>query len=1369
MSKIKKIMISIVVGIVTVLGLCTTANAYNYNVGDILRVSLEQYLQNSDIYCAQHGQILRSGWQRYKVISRVYIEGNKSTDHTGKTQTSWDNAKLAYILSNNGFSTNKSLNTTTGAVPNAIWNNLSTWMANVGQYHEGLTTGFTTNGNPGNTEYAKDLDKAATEYANKLTGTMQTITDNTKKDKIKVVSYEKDGKSYMRVGPFNWSFTGTMESVTVNDQNGQAISGTLYSSFNGNNEYWYSANELKSGRDFYISVPMNTGVNKITKITGKAKINVKTVNIWFLNHITYERQNLIIREPGENSMDITTAFDYNIVMQGNLKVIKVNKDNETVKLKGVGFNIQYKNTGKYIHQDANGNISYVDKSDATEFITDNNGEILIKNLVVGTYVAYETKNPNYGYQILTEGQEQNVVIDKTAELKIPNKQIYVKLSGYVWVDKIDIGKGSVRDYLFNDSGYNGDDVLFNGVTVRLKDRVTEETVKETVTSKLDRYKDSMNDGNGEYLFEDVLIEKLKDYYIEFEYNGLTYTNVVPHIDKNNGSKAAEGEKAREQFNQDFSVVEGKTRDTGFTRDARGNEKHALSYTISNTRHEATLINDGTQYPITSNTLEGEYSIEANYVAGQEEIRYINLGLYEREQPDIALVKDLQNVRLAVNGYEHTYIYAQRFANAGEYGDGFDLGVKFGNKYGDMSYSRPVYKADYDYINEADKSKELKVYVTYQLTIRNQSSNLTAQINSLLDYYDSKYQIVNIGNSLDQKGNVVGNIAHTETAYNGAYTKSVITNTMRIEAQKEETIYVQFALNREAIINILNDKANLDNVAEINSYSIYDGDKIYAGIDKDSNPGNCVPGEKNTYEDDTDASPALKLVFDEDNKEFKRTMSGKVFLDSTSGELKTREVRQGSGIYEDGEQGIEGVDITLTENTGSGKVYTAKTDANGDFSIAGYIPGDYTLTYTWGDTTYTVQDYKGTVYNTARNQENKNWYKEDIDTRYTDAIDNYATRQQIDAEIANNHITTTQMDSTTPTMGIGVEEETDGNTKYGITSIETEMDGDRFVPKGFAIRNIDFGIVERARQVLDISKDVTGVKITLANGQTVIDAKVVNGKLEGDNIKGLTYMGPSNGNNGLVKAEIDNELIQGANIQIEYTIQVANKSELDYDSEKYYIYGIEEGNKIQIKPEGVYDYLDSQMVLDTNKDNGNWEVVSRNDYDTTYTSPTMIETYFSDGITTEKQDDGTEMNVYKWEVSENSYRNLFTEWATEITEERTVRSAKLDNKTILQNSNLEKELEPGENKSVNLYTSKVLANTDEIDLNNDTEITEIKRVQQTGRIPDVVTSHTYDRGETVTVTPPTGENQNYILPIIIGVTALIVLGAGVIIIKKKVIE
>lgn len=1089
----------------------------------------------------------------------------------------------------------------------------------------------------------------------------------------------------------------------------------------------------------------------------------------------------------------TATFNFKNESQlGNLELLKVDADSKK-PMGNVGFTLQMKTgekAGQYVGIDGKGNAIYSTDPKTTIKTDAITGKTKINNLWKGTYILTEVINPHYGYEELPKVIDDNLIISgngETTSVTAPNKRTFIKLSGYVWVDKVD-GKTSERNDLYQTSSEllpDTKDVLFNGITVRLKDRTTGETVKETITSKLDRYKDSANDGNGEYLFTDVLIDKLKDYYIEFEYDGLTYTNVKPKIDINSGSKAAEietGENSRDEFNKGFSVVEGKERNTGFTRDANGNEKYSLSYNINETGHEATLINNG-QYTITANTNVPNFSIQAQYV-GQEEIKYINLGLYEREQPDIALVKDLQNVRLTVNGYEHTYNYAQRFINAGEYGDGFNVGVKFGNKYGNMSYSRAIYKADYEYENEEDRDKELKVYVTYQLTIKNQSSNLTAQINSILDYYDSNYKIVGAGTKLDEKGNTIGDIAHldvqgnlvgniTDTDYNENYKKTIINHTMRIEAQKEDTIYVQFALNKEAVIRILNDKENLDNVAEINSYSIYggdDGNQIYAGIDIDSNPGNCIPGDIKTYEDDTDSSPALKLEVADS-----REMAGKVFLDYTEGELKSGKVRQGDGIYKNDEEGIAGVEVTLTENTGSGKEYKTTTDENGDFLIAGFIPGDYTLTYTWGDKTYTVQNYKGTVYNTERDQNDKNWYKQEVDTRYTDAIDNYnkeqdapkGSRIQIDEEISNGEITRIQMDSSTPIMGIGIEEDTDGNTKYGITSIESEIDGDKFIPKGFKIRNIDFGIIERARQVLDISKDVTGVKITLANGQTIMDAKIANGKLEGDNIKGLTYMGPSNGSNGLVKAEIDNELIQGATIQIEYTINVVNNSEIDYDSEEYYKYGTGTENIIRMKPT-VYDYLDSQMALDTNPDNEQWEVIFRDKYDMTYAGSTMIETYFNEGKTIEAGEDGEKFSEYNWEVSDSSYQSLFTQWATTTTEERKVREAKLDNKTILYNSIFSEELEPNNKKSINLYTSKVLANTDEIDLNNDTEITGIKRVGETGRIPDVVTSHIYDKGETVTVTPPTGNNQNYILPIVIGVTALIILGVGVVIIKKKAI-
>ena len=1291
MNRFKKIVISLIVAIIAILGINTISNAYY--VGQNLQISYNDYISSNNIFCMEHNQRLK-GVMNYKVISNVRIEGTKSTDHTGKTIDNKANAKFAAILSEDNGKVKDQ-----GPVANGIWNYGYTWMREVGRYHAGLYNGFASS-KKGNSTW---LDQSSTDYANSLANG-EKVTDNTNKDNIKTVAYEKDGRQYMRVGPFNWSFGGKITAINVYDQNENAIAEKLYSSFNGTTETWFGVDGIQSGKDFYISIPVDSNITRITKITGTMQMNVKGVNIWFLEAKTGYFQNLLIREPYNATSDIPLTFDYNISILGNLKVIKVNEDNQEIKLPGVGFYIQNKNLGKYVKQGTDGQISYVDtREQATEFVTDQNGEILINNLMVGTYVAYETKNPNYGYEIISNGQEKTIVVDKTTEFVIGNKQIYVKLSGYVWLDKIS-GKQSYRNDLFKDNDYDANDILLDGITVRLKDR-NGNTVKEAKTSN-----------GGAYLFTDVLIEKLGDYYIEFEYDGLTYTNVVPHIDKDNGSKAAENEALREEFNRNFSVVEGRTENTGFTRDANGNEKYSLTYNLDQNAHTATLINNG-QYPITASTDETAYRIKEHYTYGQEEIKYINLGLYEREQPDIALLKDLENVKVAVNGYNHIYKYAQRFQNQGEYGDGFNVGVKFGNKYGNMTYTRAIYKADYEYINENDKSKELKVYVTYKLAIKNESSNLVVQVNNIADYYDANYTLIKAGTGIDQNGEITGNLNHSESSYNENYAKSIISTNAKIEAQKQTSIYVQFELNREAVLKILNDGENLNNTAEINSYSVFDTNgKVYAGIDKDSNPGNANPENKATFEDDTDSAPGLKLEVADS-----RELAGKVFLDETSGELMTGQIRQGSGAYEDGEKGIEGVHITLTENTGSGKVYEATTNSDGDFLITDFIPGDYTLTYTWGDSTYTVQNYKATVYDSSRDQNNKNWYKENVDTRLSDALDNYELRQNIDNELKNitNGTSTTidKMNSTTPTMGIGVEYE----TTY------TASSGDRYT---YRINNVDFGIVRRPMQSLELEKRVKTFKVTLANGQVVADITIdEDGNITGER-NHLTYMKPSdniNPQNGFVRLELDNELIQGALLEVGYEIKATNNSELDYLSENFYNYGKVEGEVVRISPTAIIDYLDKDWAFEQER-NQAWQVKT--------------------------------LDEIKDIVAEVVYNN----------EESTI-----NDKTILYTESLkEQKLEPTNSATVDLNVSKTLTTTDEISYNNETETV---KVDKTGgsKLEETPGNYVPEKGnqesddsmaETVIITPNTGDNRAIVLPIVIGAAMLVILGIGVVLIKKK---
>ena len=113
--------------------------------------------------------------------------------------------------------------------------------------------------------------------------------------------------------------------------------------------------------------------------------------------------------------------------------------------------------------------------------------------------------------------------------------------------------------------------------------------------------------------------------------------------------------------------------------------------------------------------------------------------------------------------------------------------------------------------------------------------------------------------------------------------------------------------------------------------------------------------------------------------------------------------------------------------------------------------------------------------------------------------------------------------------------------------------------------------------------------------------------------------------------------------------------------------------------------------------------------------------------------------------------------------------KLADKTILYNADLEKELAPGESKNASLTALKLLTNTDEIELNNDVEITEVTRTAKTGRKVTPKYTSLYDRGETVTITTPTGENKNYILITIVAISFFVILGTGIVFIKKKILK
>lgn len=956
---------------------------------------------------------------------------------------------------------------------------------------------------------------------------------------------------------------------------------------------------------------------------------------------------------------------------------------------------------------------------------------------------------------------------------------------------------------------------------------------------------SLNEELIDVKIEDIYNSKTKKAgYIEFTYNGLNYETVSVNVKEENTNKVAEissnsqnlVDKSidgtyldnRTSFNESWAVIENNKKiDSDGNVDTldynHNNYASSLSYpggiTGYNEQKYPIIVKDNTNNNIFNITARTETNVDENSASkkffgqnktieeickeGKDTIKNINLGVKERAQPDLALIKNIYSAKVTVNGYEHTYNYEDRFnKNTGENKkiDEFNpenneektetnVRVKFNQKYGEKSFTRAIYPSD---VKET-QDKDFSVKVVYKITLKNESGVLYSKINSLVDYFDARYTIEEKGSigTGYENGEIKDEINYKlDKSYQDAkYRKLIIDCNTKINPnESNRNIYVEYTLTRDSVKDILFDenwdeKTNiegLENIVEINSYSTYsdkDFTKSYAGIDSDSNPGSTIPGNKDTYEDDTDYAPGLILEVANS-----REITGTVFEDNAVDPTEggTNRERLGNGKFDDGEKTISGVQVGLykeadfengeklrsgvqpvgtTTYEGDNKDSTGK---DGTFTIKDFVPGEYRIVYTWGDDKYTVEDYKSTIWTSANKDEKeknkKTWYRVNTNTRYSDAKDNYATRLKIDGGDTSID-KKDSMDSMTNSMTFGVELKDDiyNRETSGIDKVT------------FSIENIDFGVIERPRQSIDVTKRAKSMKMTLANGQVIADAKIVekDGKLQLEQqVKGVIYTEPSDKNNpknGQIKAEIDNELIQGSKVEIEYEIKVQNNSEIDYDSEKYYCYGEKDVEIVKIKASGVYDYLDNTMIA--NDENTEWETIK--DYNEKVSKPTVIEEYLHKSQSSSTDASGnTEIRI-GYEKFEEQYSEAIGNWRIENI--ITARKKRLADKTILHNANLEGEIAPGEFNMASLTASKILTNTDEIELNNDVEITEVTRTAKTGRKVTPKYTSLYDRGETVTITTPTGENKNYILITIVAISFFVILGTGIVFIKKKILK
>lgn len=769
MNKIKNIMLTIItaISIILLIGIISyyteaKSSSIPDNIDLIKRndkftyslTDLSEGRRQGKLFCVQYRQEM-SRWKDidYTVTNIVTIKGEKATafEKDGINQKSIDdewNARLAAAIyySKAGEADDYNENQR----QKAIWYYLYNWMDKVGKNFYHMDKSMVGSVNDG---LNKKVKTRINNYVKKIkkedgAGADAYITDNT--SSVNYVGLDSvNNNSYIKIGYFNLDFEPDLESITVK---GTTVDNTTEHNITGikfkqNNEI-VSVGKIESNVDFSILIPVSANATKITKVTFKTETTQTydgAITAKFILLVTDKEdnawQNLCFVKANRDKTDTTNAEKtktINVDLRGCLQIKKYCLDTNTY-IPNVPFVLRYGE--KYVYQDANKNISYSDNGPGTVFHTDQSGSIIVENLLPGTYKPEEQVFRGY----IDQDPSQTIVVTAGSTAQNPcvitkNNRQYVTITGYVWNDG-EIGKDSNLDDLSINNARIGD------VTVGLwKNDGTQMGVTKT-------------DGEGYYTFSNIPVNELGSIYVDFYYDGIKYTTVQQKTYNEKGefidvgSKGIENAGLRENLNNKFgnitnnglgqnsiNINNGVTNDTlGYSRDT-ANHKSTVSYAGIDTtvwaRAGAWRGLEGADSTWLS--LCNDFSLKERLDQlkatnpSADMVDDVNLGLKVREKPNMSVLKDIERVKLSINGYNHIYNYNTRYQkygnNQGGFYDGktpeeFNVGVKFGNEYGSMAYTRPIYKSDYTYENTKDRSKELQVYITYKIMIYNNTTTL----------------------------------------------------------------------------------------------------------------------------------------------------------------------------------------------------------------------------------------------------------------------------------------------------------------------------------------------------------------------------------------------------------------------------------------------------------------------------------------------------------------------------------------------------------------------------------------------------------------------------------------------------------------------
>ena len=1342
---IKRILLILIATVILILGgkEFTEAGTVNIGLGESVKLDLASLegtvgsnYSGQVLYCANHSGSLHTGeYHSYKAEEYRKIIGTSVYDSNGSLKcTDSINAEFAYVLGGGNYEKGYKSKKNQSSRQRALWHIFNTWTSKVGMD----SWKDSHNDYAKQTNDSKNLIQQAKDYS-KAIGTSEEASIKSKVGETIITS-----NTY--AGPFNFKYSGKIKSINVYDSDGHEIPSSNLSFIV--NKRTVNITDIHSEENFYVSNSSNKRLGKLTVTVTPGFSNLISAEIWFLDSGATQR---LIASKTKTTQPVPKSASVNIKTYGSLTLNKIDKD--TGEELNAGFKIK---TSKGWLVGNKGNYSYTfNVNVATVY---NSGKI--EELDFDTYSIYEVKAPD-GYDITAQknyDEKNKWVPVKTVNLEpesddtnvvvtVSNEKI-ISISGYVWVDVPETKQNDMN------SRYDSNEKRLSGIPVRLIDKSTKQVIAETST-----------DSNGAYKFDGHKYRMIKEstitnYYVEFNYAGTEYKQYIPVAFN---SKDAN------------SIVENGSRAIMDNVAERDIDLSGVATTYTGTAEETTY-----GLGSTGNIYKKLYN-KSNFT-----LENINLGIKQLPETEYKIDENLAYVKIKMKGYTYTYNYGGR----GDKNLVAAPTVNFQSKGNIRAYTRAIYPSDvsYDVVNSTE---ELKVNVVYRIDITNTTTyNLPElyqeqklHVTSLTDKFDTNRYTLN-DNNWTAKENVA--------TIKENYLKTIYGN--GIGKTDTATSFIEFSVKHDAILDILNhsDDGIIEELpTEVTSIAHHE----YTRNDY-SWQNDIIKEQTHITKDDTRSAEAPYLIFKLGQQ---REIKGNVFEDTVTEESSANHERLGDGKYSrENENRVGGVkvdlldaeaekDITKLEvskvygTTGTGKLTaisqpaTTTTGSDGSYTLTGIVPGKYYLRYTYGDGTQKIYDTSGNEVNSEINVKNykstivtsdttKNalkdsrqdglWYKnmlykepEDKDCKnYSVAVDNMDSVVSAQSMINDiDHVETVKEKQNagqlTPVMaGTAMISITIENTKADEANVTETSDGTVCLFPGF-----NFGIIKRPETHIVVDKVITNLKLVNAQGNIIFDGNPESGKLKG--VSDLDYK--SNNGSSYTRIELDEKEIYGSTITITYIITITNNSDVNYYGDNYYWFGEDKTKQVTITPKEIKDYLDKTLTYMSSdrKDVAQKDATTVSIDGEKVTGKLLTITGFSKELYT------TMNKVNKAEDCKDSVTIIAQRELSASDDDMTILNTAIltsvDSTTGDPNSG-DNNWEQSEKSQKEL---KVLETIYDKEVQDGIEV-KAKKIVSTA---------------TATITPPTGADKvSPVVYISTGIISLVILSAGVVIIKKKVL-